>query len=61
VATDPNFKWIVAEDHFVKTNTFEFSKAEAGQKYFWRVAAYNTDNDSMYTKSNFTSSVFIAK
>jgi hypothetical protein len=61
VATDPNFKWVVAEDHFVKSNTFEFSKAEAGLKYFWRVAAYNSDNDSMFTKSNFTSSVFIAK
>ncbi|MEQ1723326.1 MAG: fibronectin type III domain-containing protein [Pseudobdellovibrio sp.] len=61
VATDPNFKWLVAEDHFVKTNTFEFSKAEGGLKYFWRVAAYNTDNDSTFTKSNFTSSVFISK
>lgn len=61
VATDPNFKWLVAEDHFVKTNTFDFATVEAGKKYFWRVAAYNTDNDSMFTKSNFTSSVFIAK
>lgn len=61
VATDPNFKWLVAEDHFVKTNSFGFEKAEAGRKYFWRVAAYNTDNDSTFTKSNFTSSVFIAK
>lgn len=61
VATDPNFKWLVAEDHFVKTNSFGFEKAEACRKYFWRVAAYNTDNDSTFTKSNFTSSVFIAK
>jgi hypothetical protein len=61
VATDPNFKWLVAEDHFVKNNAFEFAKAEAGHKYFWRVAAYNTDNESMFTKSNFTSSVFISK
>lgn len=61
VATDPNFKWLVAEDHFVKTNSFAFTKAEAGHKYFWRVAAFNTDNDSMFTKSNFVSSVFVAK
>ncbi|MBY0553089.1 fibronectin type III domain-containing protein [bacterium] len=61
VATDPNFKWLVAEDHLVKTNSFAFDKAEAGRKYFWRVAAYNTDNDSSFTKSNFTSSVFISK
>ncbi len=61
VATDPNFKWLVAEDHFVKTNSFEFNKTEAGHKYFWRVAAFNTDNDSSYSKSNFSSSVFLAK
>jgi hypothetical protein len=61
VATDPNFKWLVAEDHFVKTNSFSFTKAEAGQRYFWRVAAFNTDNDSMFTKSNFVSSAFNVK
>lgn len=61
VATDPNFKWLIAEDHFVKTTSFEITKAEPGRKYYWRVAAYNTDNDSMYAKSNFSSSVFVAK
>ena len=61
VATDPNFKWLVAEDHFVKTTSFEVTKTEAGRKYYWRVAAYNTDNDSMYAKSNFSGSVFVAK
>lgn len=61
IATDPNFKWIVSEDHFVKTNSFTLPKTEAGKKYFWRVAAFNTDNDSMFTKSLFSSSVFVAK
>ncbi len=61
VATDPNFKWLVANEHFVKINSFEFAKPAAGNKYFWRVAAYNTNNDSGYNKSNFTSSVFVAK
>lgn len=61
VATDPNFKWLIADDHFVKTNSFEVTKTEAGQKYYWRVAAENTENDSMFTKSNFVSSVFVTK
>ncbi len=61
VATDPNFKWLVANEHFVKNNMFEFTKAEAGQKYFWRVASFKGDNNSSYTKSNFVSSVFSVK
>lgn len=61
VATDPNFKWLVAEEHLLKTTSFEFSKSEAGKKYFWRVAAYNSENESSFTKSNFTSSVFISQ
>ncbi len=58
VATDPNFKWLIANDHWVKTNSFEAKNLEAGQKYFWRVAAVKGDNDAMYTKSLFVSSVF---
>ncbi len=61
VATDPNFKWLVDENKFVKTTSFEFAKAQTGLKYFWRVAAVNTENDASFTKSNFSNSVFIAK
>lgn len=61
VATDPNFKWLVINDHFVKATSFEFTQAEAGKKYFWRVAAYNTNNESTFTKSLFSSSAFLAK
>jgi hypothetical protein len=61
IATDPNFKWLVANDHFVKTTNYDFTAKETGKKYFWRVAAFNTDNDSMFTKSNFSSSVFTIK
>lgn len=61
IATDPNFKWLVVNEHFVKATSFEFSKAEAGQKYFWRVAAESTKNDAMFMKSNFVSSIFIVK
>ncbi len=60
VATDPNFKWLVVNEKFLKTTSYEVT-AETGKKYFWRVAAYNQANDSYFTKSSFTSSVFSTK
>lgn len=60
VATDPNFKWLVADEKFVKNTSFDF-KAEAGQRYFWRVASYKGDNAATFTKSNFVSSAFVTK
>ncbi len=61
IATDPNFKWLVKDEHFVKTTSFEFANTTANTHYFWRVAAINTNNDSMFTKSIFVSSAFIVK
>lgn len=61
VATDPNFKWLVVNEKFVKGNAFEFKTAEAGKKYFWRVAAVNPANDTTFTKSNFNSSAFLTQ
>ena len=61
VATDPNFKWLVVNEKSVKGTVFQFANAEAGKKYFWRVAAFNPANDSYFTKSNFTGSVFSTK
>lgn len=61
VATDPNFKWLVTNNHFVKTNSLEITELESGKNYYWRVASVNSQNDSMFTKSLFTSSVFITK
>lgn len=58
VATDPNFKWLIANDAFVKGTSFEATQLEAGKKYYWRVAAVKGQNDSMFTKSLFVSSVF---
>ncbi|MGZ3690197.1 MAG: fibronectin type III domain-containing protein [Pseudobdellovibrio sp.] len=60
VATDPNFKWLVANEKFVKGTSFDF-KAEAGKRYFWRVASFKGDNNPSYTKSNFVGSVFNVK
>lgn len=61
VATDPNFKWLLVNEHFVKATSFDLPALEAGKKYFWRAAAVNTLNDSGFTKSNFSSSAFEVK
>ncbi len=58
VATDPNFKWLVANENFVKTNSYQVSNLQPGQKYFWRVASVKDENDSSFTKSLFVSSIF---
>ncbi|MBC7420862.1 MAG: fibronectin type III domain-containing protein [Bdellovibrio sp.] len=58
VATDPNFKWLVANDYKVKTTSFEIANLEADHKYFWRVASIKDENEVMFTKSLFVSSVF---
>lgn len=61
VATDPQFKWLVINETAVKGNNYDFTKAEAGKQYFWRVAATKYENVSMFTKSLFTSSAFEVK
>jgi hypothetical protein len=61
IATDPNFKWLVLNEKFVQTNTFEFTAPETGKKYYWRVAGHSNGNKAGYTKSNFASSVFEVK
>jgi hypothetical protein len=56
-----NRSMYVADEKWVKGTTFDVSGLEAGQKYFWRVAAVNNENDSMFTKSLFVSSEFETK
>lgn len=60
VATDPNFKWLVVNEKLFKGTSYELI-AEAGKKYFWRVASFNSGNDSHFTKSAFTGSAFTTK
>jgi len=60
VATDPNFKWLVVNEKFIKENSYNFT-AEAGHRYYWRVASYKGDNTTSFTKSNFVSSAFNVK
>lgn len=58
VATDPNFKWLVANELWVKGTSFEATQLEADKHYYWRVAAVKGENDSMFTKSLFVNSAF---
>ncbi|MCM2353909.1 MAG: fibronectin type III domain-containing protein [Pseudobdellovibrio sp.] len=56
-----NRSMYVAEDKFVAGTSFEVKGLEAGVKYFWRVAASNSDQESMFTKSAFAFSEFEVK
>jgi hypothetical protein len=58
VATDPNFKWLVAEDFALKTTSFEVSNLEAGKHYYWRVASVKPNNWKTFRKSFFATSMF---
>lgn len=58
VATDTNFKWLVAEDFHVKATSFEATGLTAGTKYYWRVAGVNSTNWSTFRKGFFSMSSF---
>lgn len=61
IATDPNFKWLLVNEKFHKTASFDFTAPEAGKKYYWRVAGFNRNNSASYTKGPFSSSAFVVK
>ncbi|MEN0060063.1 MAG: fibronectin type III domain-containing protein, partial [Bdellovibrio sp.] len=61
VATDPNFKWLVANEYHHKNTSYEVAGLTAGQFYYWRVAAVQSTNWSTFRKSFFTTSMFEAK
>lgn len=58
VATDPNFKWLVAEKDFVTDTKFSLSGLESGKKYHWRVFPWKKDNDPSWTSGVATVSSF---
>lgn len=58
VATDPNFKWLVANEYHQKATSFDATGLEAGKEYFWRVAAVKTTNWSTFRKGYFAMSMF---
>ena len=61
VATDPNFKWLVVNEKFIKDTSYVFTAPEADKKYYWRVAGRSSTNIPGYSKSNFAGSVFVVK
>ena len=58
VATDANFKWLVAEDFEHQGTSFDVTKLEPGKHYFWRVASVRPDNWKTFRKSFFATSMF---
>lgn len=58
VAKDPNFKWLVADEHFVKGTSFDVKGLEANHHYSWRVAGWKDGQHSGASKAYFVKSVF---
>jgi len=61
VATDPAFKWLVSDEWNLTATSFEQKNLQAGQSYFWRVAALRTANESGFMKGWFAHNMFVAK
>ena len=58
IATDVNFKWLVTDDHQVKDTSFKTNGLAKGKRYYWRVAAWKSDNMAATNKSYFAASAF---
>ncbi len=61
VATDPNFKWLVANEYLYTGTSFEVKSLEAGKHYYWRVAGTNQTKWLGSTHGDFTKSMFETK
>ena len=61
VAKDPNFKWLVNQQDFVKDTKLSVSGLEAGTEYHWRVFPWAKDNDPNWTSGFATRSTFTVK
>lgn len=61
VATDPAFKWLKADEHFVNGTSFEAKDLEKGKTYYWRVAPWKNGNMAAANKGTFTPSVFVTE
>jgi hypothetical protein len=58
LATDPNFKWLVANEFAVKDTSFQAKGLEAGKHYYWRVLSVKDNNAQTHRKSAFATSMF---
>lgn len=56
-----NRSMYVLNNNSISETSFDVKNLEPNTKYFWRVAAVNSDMKDSFTKSNFTSSVFTTK
>ncbi len=61
VAKDPNFKWLVTQQDFVKETKFSVSGLESGTEYHWRVFPWAKDNEPAWTTGPSSRSVFTVK
>ena len=50
VATDPNYKWLVANEPLVNFTEYALKDLKPNQQYFWRVFTQKPDNQRGYTK-----------
>lgn len=58
VATDPNFKWTIANEQNLKATSFDVSNLEPGKHYFWRVVGVRPNNKAGHTKGFWAMSMF---
>ncbi len=58
VATDPNFKWLVVNDHLVDYTEYALKSLQPNQQYFWRVFTQKPENTRTFTKGLAVSSSF---
>jgi hypothetical protein len=58
VATDPNFKWLKADEQTLTTTSFDVAQLEPGAHYYWRVQAVKSNNEPTFRKSFFAMSMF---
>lgn len=56
-----NRSMFATDANWVETTSLKIEGLEVGHKYFWRVAAVNKKNTSMFNKSLFTFSAFETK
>ncbi len=61
VASDPNFKWLIADEANFNQTSFQPQGLKLGQNYFWRVAARNPANYAGRTRSFFATSSFMTR
>lgn len=61
VATDPNFKWLKADEALYAGTSYDLKGLEAGKHYYWRVAGFKADNTSSYSQGDFSKSMFETK